>query len=104
MNFVNYLIQYNPLKDQDELSMILVYKHFVQKERTLYKTLNLFKVSNRLLIGLVWVPVKYEDALITKKNDMQAINLNPHIVKRDIDPELTIPTFFEDNEFTFAPQ
>ena len=40
-----------------------------------------------------------------KKNDMQVQkNLNPHIVQRQIDPELTIPTFFEDNEFTFAPQ
>ena len=40
-----------------------------------------------------------------KKHDMQVQkNLNPHIVQRQIDPELTIPTFFEDNEFTFAPQ
>ena len=51
------------------------------------------------------MPCKYEDALLNKKNDMQLQkNLNPVFRKRQIDPELTIPTFFEDNEFTFAPQ
>lgn len=43
MNFVDYLTQYNPLKDAEDLSTILIYKHFVSKERTLYKTLNMFK-------------------------------------------------------------
>ena len=59
MNFVNYLTQYSPLKDEDDFSTILVYKHFISKERILYKTLNQFKVSNRLLIGLMWVPEKF---------------------------------------------
>ena len=31
-------------------------------------------------------------------------NLNPHILRREIDKELTNPTCFEDNAFTFAPQ
>ena len=105
MSFVDYLTQYNPLTDQGDISTVLVYKHFIQKEREVYKTLNLLKQSGQLLIGLIWVPVKYEEALFAKKNEVQQQkNLNPHIVKRQIDPELTIPTFFEDNEFTFAPQ
>ena len=29
MNFVDYLTQYNPLKDAEDLSTILIYKHFV---------------------------------------------------------------------------
>ena len=70
MNFVNYLIQYSPLKDDDDLSSILVYKHFIAKERLLHKTLNQFKVVDRLLVGLVWVPVKYEEALMMKKDEM----------------------------------
>ena len=65
----------------------------------------MLKQSGQLFVGLIWIPTKYEEQLAVKKNDMQLEkNLNPHIVKRQIDPELTIPTFFEDNEFTFAPQ
>jgi len=104
MNFVNYLSTGSPLKGDDDLSPILVFKHFIAKERVLYKTLNQFKVANQILVGLVWVPVKYEPALLALKDQMQAANLNPHIIKREVDPELTTPTFFEDNEFTFAPQ
>ena len=104
MSFVDYLTQYNPLTDQGDLSTILVYKHFLQKEKEVYRTLNLLKQSGQLLVGLVWVPVKYEEALFAKKDAMQQQkNLNPHIVKRQIDPELTVPTFFEDNDFTYAP-
>ena len=51
------------------------------------------------------MPVKYEKALLDKKDEMlDQLQLNPKIVKREIDPELTTPTFFEDNEFTFAAQ
>ena len=104
---MDYLNSYDPVKGDDEaqLSKILVYKHFIQKERTLYKTLNMFKVSDHFFVGLIWVPVKYEKALFDKKDEMlDQLQLNPKIVKREIDPELTTPTFFEDNEFTFAAQ
>ena len=46
MNFVDYLTQYDPLKSEDCLSKILVYKHWVKKEQILYRTLNGFKVTD----------------------------------------------------------
>lgn len=43
MNFVDYLTQYNPMEGSDDISTILVYKHFIQKEKEVYKTLNMLK-------------------------------------------------------------
>jgi hypothetical protein len=71
MNFVDYLTQYNPMNGTDDISTIMVYKHFIQKEKEVYKTLNMFKQCGQLFAGLVWIPTKYEDTLATMKNDMQ---------------------------------
>lgn len=61
----------------------------------------MFKNCNSLLVGLVWVPKKYENEFIAKKNEMsKQRNLNPHIQTRDVDKELTRPTYFENNDFT----
>ena len=46
MNFVNYLTSGSPLKGDEDFSPIMVFKHFIAKERVLYKTLNQFKVAN----------------------------------------------------------
>ena len=67
-NFVNYLNDYNPLREKGDLSLIQVYKQMLTKERMIYKTLNMFANRGGLLVGLVWVPKKYEDAFFEKKN------------------------------------
>ena len=51
------------MNGSDDISTILVYKHFIQKEKEVYKTLNMLKQSGQLFVGLVWIPTKYEDAL-----------------------------------------
>ena len=60
MTFVEYLTQYNPLKGQEDISLILVYKYFIEKEKEVYKTLNMFKECGGLFVGLMWIPLKYE--------------------------------------------
>ena len=84
MTFVDYLTQYNPIKDnQKDLSQILIYKHYITQQREIYKTLNMFKECGGLFVGLFWIPIKYENALFTAKNAMQnEKNLNPHIIQR----------------------
>lgn len=60
----------------------------------------MFKNCNSLLVGLVWVPKKYEEDLYDKKQEMSDRKLNPHIITREVDKELTRPSYFENNEFT----
>ena len=43
----------------------------------------MFKECGQLFVGLMWIPIKYVDALFDKKTDMNnKKNLNPHIVER----------------------
>lgn len=41
--FVDYLNVYNPLKDTDDVSLVMVYKQFLTKDQIIYKILNQFK-------------------------------------------------------------
>ena len=38
--FVDYLTTYNPLKDADDVSLVMVYKQFLMKDQIIYRTLN----------------------------------------------------------------
>lgn len=61
----------------------------------------MFKQCRALLVGLVWVPTKFEQEFIAKKNEMgRERRLNAIIDFREVDPELTRPTYFEQNEFS----
>ena len=66
--FVNYLNVYNPLKDADDVSLIMVYKQFLAKDQMIYKALNMFKFQGiePLLAGFIWVPTKRKQNLLDK--------------------------------------
>lgn len=46
----------DPDKDLLSISVLEVYKMFLQKEKVLYSTLNKFKVEGGLYIGFCWIP------------------------------------------------
>ena len=48
---------------QPQLSLMSVYKLFVQKEKNIYFTLNKLVLGDRLLHGLFWKPTKMEKEL-----------------------------------------
>lgn len=50
--FFNYLNDYN----LDKFSYVAIYKQFLNRERTIFKALNMFKDCGSLLVGIVWVP------------------------------------------------
>lgn len=103
--FVNYLNHYNPLKDADDVSLVMVYKQFLAKDRIIYSTLNMFKSCKTLLVGLVWVPNKYKDKFFERREEISRNHgISLHAVEREIDAELTIPTYFRECEFTTVAQ
>lgn len=102
--FVEYLNVYNPLKDEEDVSNIMVYKQFLNKDQIIYSTLNMFK-SSSLLVGLVWVPAKYKDYFFEKAKEISRTHgLDMHTVEREVDAELTIPTYFRECEFATVGQ
>jgi len=102
--FVEYLSTYNPLKDKNDVSLIMVYKQFLMKDQIIYSTLNMFK-SCSLLVGLVWVPSKQKEVFFDRCKEISRANdLEMHAVEREIDAELTIPTYFRECEFATVGQ
>ena len=103
--FVNYLNVYNPLKDADDVSLVKVYKQFLTKDWIIYKVLNMFKQCQTLLVGLLWVPSKTKDQFFDKLKDMsQQHGILAQAVEREIDSELTVPTYFRECEFATVGQ
>jgi V-type H+-transporting ATPase subunit a len=103
--FVNYLNVYNPLKDDDDVSLVMVYKQFIAKEIMCYTTLNKFKDCRALMAGFIWVPSHFKSKLFSFKDYMSHKHgFAPHMVEREPDAELTPPTYFRENEFTFPAQ
>ena len=103
--FVNYLNVYNPLKDADDVSIVMVYKLCLAKDQIIYSTLNMFKPCSHLLVGLIWVPAKYRETFFEKREELSRVHgMSLHAVEREIDSELTIPTYFRDCEFTTVGQ
>ena len=96
---------YNPLKDADDVSLVMVYKQFLEKDKIIYSTLNMFKPSNKLLVGLVWVPTKSKEKFFEKREELSRdYRMSLHAVEREIDAELTIPTYFREIEFATVGQ
>ena len=82
------------MKDEEDVSNIMVYKQFLNKDQIIYSTLNMFK-SSSLLVVLVWVPAKYKDYFFEKAKEISRTHgLDMHTVEREVDAELTIPTYF----------
>jgi len=88
----------------DDVSLVMVYKQFLAKDQIIYSTLNMFK-SCSLLVGLVWVPTKFKEQFFTKSQEISRTHgLDMHTVEREIDSELTIPTYFRECEFATVGQ
>jgi vacuolar-type H+-ATPase subunit I/STV1 len=43
-------------KDLNDISLLEVYRTFLQKEKALYSTLNKFKGEEKLFVGFCWIP------------------------------------------------
>ena len=103
--FISVLKNFNPLDDEDAVSLLMVYKQCVAKDQIIYRTLNMFKECKTFLVGMFWVPTKVKSGIQEKLAHMkQKLDAAPFIVEREPDQELTPPTYFRDCEFTSAAQ
>jgi len=49
--------------DDENVSLTMIFKVLAMQEKTICRTLNMFKNCGRLLVGLVWVPSERADEL-----------------------------------------
>lgn len=65
----------------------------------------MFKQCKTLLVGLVWVPTKYKQKFFDRREEISREHkISIHAVEREIDSELTIPTYFRECEFATVGQ
>jgi V-type H+-transporting ATPase subunit a len=84
-------------------SPLINYKWYFEREKTLYKILNLFQAEKSWFKGLCWCPLKNKDRV---NDEIDVVKKNKKVVcsylKEVQDHELTPPTYFECNDF-FMP-
>ena len=65
----------------------------------------MFKPCSNLLVGLVWVPSKFKHKFFDKREEISRVHqMSLHAVEREVDAELTIPTYFRECEFATVGQ
>ncbi|CDW71883.1 v-type atpase 116kda subunit family protein [Stylonychia lemnae] len=103
----DYLIKINKMQGA-EYSLLEIYKCFILKEKSIYIELNKLKFSEKILMGLLWCPTKFRQALDEKLDDIRnKRNLEGpqmHLIKDYDEKTFQRPTYFETNEFTWPFQ
>lgn len=85
----------------EHYSLVKVYKQFINREKAIFKALNMAKDCGSLSVGLVWVPNYREQEFLLHVQSVQTVEqLNIHVQTRKVDDELTRPTYFRETEFS----
>ena len=53
-------------KDLKDISLLEVYRTFLQKEKALYSNLNRFKGEDKLFIGFCWIPTLDNEEILRR--------------------------------------
>lgn len=64
----------------------------------------MFKDCGSLLVGIVWVPTYRKTEFLNHVLQVQSKGLNCAVVGREVDRELTRPTYFRETEFSWVFQ
>lgn len=96
----------DPDRDILAISVLEVYKMFIIKEKTLYSTLNKFKVEGGLYIGFCWIPNLDNSATMRKIEGIKDKNRNIEIPQFKVvrDHGIKPPSLFRNNDVTWVFQ
>ena len=88
------------------ISLLEVYRVFLQKEKLLYSTLNKFKVEEKLYLGFCWVPRQDQHEILRQVENLKELNRNIEIPTLKIvkDHGIRPPSKFRLNEVTWVFQ
>jgi V-type H+-transporting ATPase subunit a len=92
--------------DANVVSLLEVYKLFLQKEKVLYSNLNKFKVEDKLYIGFCWIPKLDTEDVMRKVEAIKDKNRNIEIptLKMVNDHGVRPPSLFRLNDVTWVFQ
>lgn len=64
---------------KDSISLLEVYRVFLQKEKALYSTLNKFKKEEKLFLGFCWIPKADNTSVLNQVENLKQNNRNIEI-------------------------
>lgn len=88
------------------ISLLEVYRVFLQKEKMVYTTLNKFKVEEKLYLGFCWIPRQDQADILRQVENMKELNRNIEIPTFKVvnDHGVRPPSKFRQNEVTWVFQ
>lgn len=104
----NLLSAFSEIRNEYSVcSLIEELKLFILKEKCIYHHMNNLRVENNIFIGNVWIPANNFEHVQTSLNNVAKKNI--HVASGQLQqvppPEnLTPPTYFKINDFTWAFQ
>jgi vacuolar-type H+-ATPase subunit I/STV1 len=86
----------------NKISLIEVYKGFLNKEKVLYTSLNKLKKGEKLFLGYCWIPRCERDNTFRQIESIKEKNKNIEIPTLQLVHDHTVkpPSMFKTNEFT----
>jgi V-type H+-transporting ATPase subunit a len=88
------------------VSLLEVYKLFLQKEKVLYSTLNKFKKEDKLFLGFCWIPRQDNEEILKQVEGLKDKDRNIEIPTLKVvqDHSVKPPSLFRLNEVTWVFQ
>ena len=96
-----------PHHDQaNKMSILEIYRIFLQKEKLLYSTLNKFKTEDKLYLGFCWIPKSDNETILRQIEGLKDKDRNIEIptLKMVQDHTVKPPSLFHLNEVTWVFQ
>lgn len=98
------LISQHPNAVENSISLLELYKMFLNKEKILFTTLNKLKQGEKLATGFCWIPKCEQGESFRKIEGIKERNRNIEVPTFKLVSDHTVkpPTMFKNNEFTIV--
>ena len=100
------LISQHPSAVENSISLLELYKMFLNKEKILFTTMNKLKEGDKLTMGFCWIPKCQQAESFRKIESIKEKNHNIEVPTFKLVSDHTVkpPTMFKNNEFTIVFQ
>jgi len=94
------------INEANPVSLLEVYKVFLQKEKILYSNLNKFKTEDKLFLGFCWIPKADNENILRQVREFKDRDINVEIPTLKVVPDHGVrpPSLFRQNEVTWVFQ
>ena len=103
---IQKLVSHHLIKNLVSISLLEVYRTFLQKEKALYSNLNKFKQDQKLFTGFCWIPTIDNQEVLMRVNQLKSKdhNIETPTLSKVKEHNVKPPTLLRQNEVTHVFQ